>query len=233
MTIITLSREYGSGGDEIAQIICRETGYQYFDKEMIAQAAIETGIAESGMVAFDEQEYRAASFIARLLRRQEAGAEVRIWREDEDGIRKMEVTRLDEDQVKEVVQNAIVTAYRSGNFVIVGRGGQAILRNLPDVLHVRVTASIDERIRRVRNSPEFAAKATLQPGVLSTQYDIRLAAQDLIETHDAASQDYLKRNYGVNWNDPVLYDVVINTTRLDLETAAQMIIEGAKRLENR
>lgn len=232
MAVITISREYGSGGDEIAQIICSATGYQMFDKSLIEQAAAESNISEIGAIAISENEPRAAGFIDRLLRRPSPAGEVRVWREGVDGARTMDAMQLDEDQLRDLVQEAVETAYRRGNFVIVGRGGQAILRDLPGVLHVRVTATIDERILRVRNSPEFIEGQANRSGALASQYDIRLAAQHMIEIHDSASQDYLRRNYGVNWSDSSLYDVSINTTRLNLGTAARMIIEAARLIDS-
>ncbi len=62
--------------------------------------------------------------------------------------------------------------------------------------------------------------------------DTRRAAQDLIEERDAASADYLKRFYGVDWSDPLHYHLVINSGKLSLVLAAQVVIDLVHCLEN-
>ena len=230
MAVITISREFGSGGDEIAQIICRDTGYRMFNKDLIAKAAQEAGLSEGGAIIFTEGEYHVSSFMERLLGRQVPMAEVRVWREDSVGARTVETKTLGEDQFVNLVEKAIESAYRLDNFVIVGRAGQVILGDLPGVLHVRVVASFEERLLRVRSSPQFSGGELHQVGIFSSPVEARRAAQDLIESHDAVSKDYLKRYYGVDWGNQMLYDLLLNTTRLDLKVAAKTVVMAAKQL---
>jgi CMP/dCMP kinase len=230
MAVITISREFGSGGDEIAQIICRETGYQMFNKDLIAKAAIESGLSDSGSIVITEEEYRVSGFLDRLLGRHEPLAEMRVWHENPEGVRTVETKPLNEDQVIDLVQKAIESAYRLDNFVIVGRAGQVILSDLPGVLHVRVIASFEERLLRVRALPQFTGGELHQSGIFASPVEVRRAAQNLIESRDTASKDYLKRNYGVDWDNLMLYDLVVNTTRMDLSVAARMVIEAAKQI---
>jgi cytidylate kinase len=117
------------------------------------------------------------------------------------------VEALDEPQSITWVQDIIRAAYEQGNMVIVGRGGQAILKGLPGVLHVRIEAPLDDRIRRVRD----------QESIGLTE------AQDLVINYDQASADYLSRLYDINWADPAHYDLVINSRQLDIEGAAHLI----------
>jgi cytidylate kinase len=230
MAVITLSRQFGSGGDEIAHLICRETGYQFFNKDMIAKAAQEAGMADSGKLVFSENEYHVDSFLDRLLGRHEPLAEMRVWRESVGGERSVETMSLNEDQVLGLVQRAIESAYRLDKFVIVGRGGQVILSDLPGVLHVRVVASMEERIARVRGLPQFSGGDIHRSGVYASPVEVRRAAQDLIIARDSASQAYLHRNFGVDWDNPILYDLILNTTRLSIEAAARMLVEAATQL---
>jgi cytidylate kinase len=113
-----------------------------------------------------------------------------------------------------------------GNMVIVGRGGQVILGTYPDVLHVRVQAPLEERLQRVRGYPSLAGRT------FSDSVEARRAAQDLIISSDARSEEYMWRFYGVDWSDPQLYHMVINTSKSSLELAASVIIEAARRLES-
>jgi cytidylate kinase len=65
----------------------------------------------------------------------------------------------------------------------------------------------------------------------NTDTELRRAAQDRIVERDAASADYLKRFYKVAWEDPLLYHLVINTGKVSLEQAAQIIVMLAKENE--
>jgi cytidylate kinase len=96
----------------------------------------------------------------------------------------------------------------------VGRGGQAILRDQPGTLHVRVIAPMETRMQVLRNQ-----------GVRGVS-ELKLT----LEHQDRASADYLKRFYSVDWNDAALYDVVINTHRVQIETAAQIIVAAIQQM---
>lgn len=96
-----------------------------------------------------------------------------------------------------------------GNVVIVGRAGQVILRGQPGVLHVRVVAPLDIRAER-----------------LATAHGIALeSARAQVEASDKFRRHYLKRFYRVSWDDPELYDLVVNTGRVSPATAAEMIVQ--------
>ena len=69
MAVITISREVGSGGDQIAHQVCKLLEYRYFDKMLIAQVAREQGISETEVVDFSEDKYRVRGFIDALLGR--------------------------------------------------------------------------------------------------------------------------------------------------------------------
>jgi cytidylate kinase len=127
---------------------------------------------------------------------------------------------MDEAHALACVRKAVETAYQTGNFVIVGRGGQMILKDRPGVLHVRIQSGLEERLLRVRSTPEFTRRK------FNDSVEERRAAQHLIETHDLASAAYLKRFYGVDWTDLSLYHIVINTGKMSLERASQLIVQA-------
>jgi cytidylate kinase len=101
-----------------------------------------------------------------------------------------------------------------------------LLKDLPAVLHVRVMAPLENRLIRVRHSPIMADRK------FADSVEARRAAQELIEKHDDASASYLKRFYNMDWADPGLYHLVINTENLPLETAARIVIEAARALDS-
>jgi cytidylate kinase len=225
MAVITISRLYGSGGDAIAEAICRLTGFRLFDKHILAKAAFEVGLSDHEAVDFCEDTYRMKNLYERLFGAERTVAQVRIWKEDAEGIRRVEERQLNEEEAIHCVQQAIKTAYRLGDYVIVGRGGQVLLKDYPDVLHARVIAPLEDRILRVRNSPTMAGRT------FSDSLDERRFAQRLIEQNDTASADYLKRFYNVDWSDWFLYHLVINTAKMSTEQAATCIVEAIHQVQ--
>ncbi|HVN53864.1 MAG TPA: cytidylate kinase-like family protein [Anaerolineaceae bacterium] len=217
MSVITISRQYGSGGDEVADQLCQQLHYTRFDKRQIAQAALNAGLSDQEIVDYSEENYKVKTFLDILLRRSSPVAQVRIWKEDTSGARIAEAQTLSETAALMLVQKAVMAAYEIGNVVIVGRGGQAILKDYPDVLHIRMEAPIEERIYRV--------KAQIRAGKDSylATIDDRREAQDLITARDTASASYLRQYYGVDWADPLLYHAVLNTGKLGIERTVRAI----------
>jgi CMP/dCMP kinase len=223
MAVITISRQYGSGGDEIAARVSRIMGYRLFDKYLILRAAAESGLTNKDAVDFCEENYKLQGFFDRLYSRTRQAAQAWNW-VDEAG-RAREDFPLDEEMAISLVRKAVSGAYKTGNMVILGRGGQVILQEHHDVLHVRIEAPLENRILAVRGKLLETHSPNRDP------IDARRSAQDLIDTRDASSADYLRRFYGVDWADPMLYHAVFNTGRIDLELTAETIAELAMRLQ--
>jgi cytidylate kinase len=99
--------------------------------------------------------------------------------------------------------------------VIVGRGGQAILRGQPGVLHVRVEAPIEHRVQRLMRRDDYTP----------------IQAELEIEDHDRAARDYVKRYHNLDPTDPMNYQLLINTGLLDLGTAAEVIALAAQQMK--
>jgi cytidylate kinase len=226
MAVITISRQFGSGGDEIADHICQSLGYRHFDKRLIARAAAEAGFSEQEGLDFSEENYKVKNFIDRLAARSRPVAHVRVWKESTTGVRVTEEMQLSEDHALILVQKAVEAAYQNGNVVIIGRGGQILLKGRPDVVHVRIEAPMEDRIQRVKH------QLKLEKNMALDTLDTRRAAQDLIEQRDAASAAYLKSFYGIDWSDPLHYHLVINSGKLSPVSAAQVVIDLVHCLEN-
>jgi cytidylate kinase len=213
MATITISREYGSGGDEIATLVSEKLGYRYFDKNLMAQILSETGLSDTETIDFSEDNYKVRSFLDRLFDRSSTREVSRVnWNEDPTGTRKAESAILNDAQGIALVQGAIRSAYKKGNVVVVGRGGQAILKGLPGVLHVRIHAPLESRFGHIASTGNIRV----------------LGLRKEIAERDQAAADYLKRFYDIDWADATLYDLVISTSQLKVEAAAQMIVDAVK-----
>ena len=221
MAIITISREYGSGGDEIAAWVSEKIGYPLFGKDQIERAAEEVGLSLEEIVDFSEENHKVTSFLDRLFNRIAEASYVRAWGYTEYELPIEERKPIDENTMLLLVQKAIQTAHTTGNLVIVGRGSQVILRDQPDVMHVRIVAPLEERIQRVKQVLKSKRQA------FEADMEIRREAQDLVLERDAASADYIKRFYSKDWNDPMLYHVILNTGKWSVEQAGGMIVDLA------
>ena len=235
MAVITISRQYGSGGDEIAARLCEVLGYHYFDKRMMARIAAEAGLLPSEIVDFSEDNYKMRTFLERLFGRHSSHAvvpsgtgigdptrpRVKVLTpmgiylyETPSGLTFKEEEAPDEAKSIACSEAVIRVAYKHGNVVILGRGGQAILQDKPAVLHVRLVASLDARVQRLHKLENFSLDE----------------ARDIAVKRDQASAEYLKRFYNLDWADPTLYDLVINTTKLGLEGVTQLIVAAVEHL---
>jgi CMP/dCMP kinase len=208
MAVITISRQYGSEGDEIAANVCQILGYQSFDKNLMLKVAAEVGLTEGEVVDFTEDQHRVRSFLDRLL-----GSPSPVVTQSHSW---SEVKVIDAADSIPLVQSIIRAAYKHDNIVIVGRGGQAVLHNDPGVLHVRIEAPLETRISRVQ----------LREGL--TTHEL---AHNVVIQHDRAAADYLKRFYNVDWADALLYHLILNAGRWSIESASYLIVNAVNQLQ--
>jgi len=222
MTIITISRQYGSGGDEIAERLCAILGYHQFGKKDIAKAAAEVGLSDHEIVDYSDDNYKVKNFFGRLFKRPIRIAQAQIWKEDEKGIRSPEYASISIESALTLVQKAIKTAYLADNMIIVGRGGMKILKGLPNVLHVRIEADMEDRVQNI--------KTRVRHNRHGNYADIgsRRQAQEMIDTRDEASAEYIKQYYNCNWDDISLYDMVFNTSQSSIDRVARAIAERVR-----
>jgi cytidylate kinase len=213
MTVITVSREMGSGSDEIVEKVCNLLSYTYVNKFLLADTAKKMKISEVDFFDLNEEEYIFRSFIEKLLGRNEiVQAEViseDLFAGDPEQFR---VKFWDVEDTVTVLRSLIKELSKKGNMVIVGRGGQAILKDEKDTLHVRIIAPFDKRVDRIMKSQDI------------TKDD----AKKYIRERDRAAAQYLKRFYKIDWNDPSLYDLWINTGKLNSEQSAAAIVAAVK-----
>jgi len=213
MAVVTFSRQFGSGGDEIAARVGELLHYRYFDKQLMLQVASEMGLCHDGILDLSEDRFEVRHFLSRLF---QAGPRIKVWGTDEAGQYTLSDQELNADRCIDLIKQTIQAVYEQGYTIIVGRGGQAILHDQPDVLHVRVVAPLKDRIARLRDQ-----------GVRGIA-EIKLA----INQHDKATAEYLKRFYDINWNDASLYHLVVNTGKMTIENASQLIVTAVKQIQS-
>jgi CMP/dCMP kinase len=215
MAVITISREVGSEGDQIALRVCELLGYRYLDKLLLAQVAREQGISETEVVDFSEDKYRLRGFIDALLGRSARVALATTVATTTRGVVTRFVHPVDEEMAAAFVSSTIRALWTRGRVVVVGRGGQAILRDVVGVLHVRIIGRREDRIWRMMQAEGLTRDAALR----------------MLDERDRATAQYLRRFHGINWADPTLYHLTLNTSLMTRETVAGIIAAAARRLE--
>lgn len=203
MSVITISRQYGSYGDAVAELVCDRLGYRCLDKNLMRELAAQAGLKPNKVIShLSEDQYRPRTLVERFFA--DAGPYSRhpvMWAE-------YGAEKGREQLATELIIQLIQAAYQKGNVVIVGRGGQVVLREKPDVLHVRLVAPLGIRIRRHQIRAGLNAEA---------------AREEVLE-RDLASAEFIQSYYGADVADPSLYDLIINTGGLSLAVAADLII---------
>jgi cytidylate kinase len=218
MAVITISRQFGSGGRAVAARVCELLGYRYFDKEMIAQIAAEVGLSENEVLDFSEEHYKGRNFMELLLwPGPYTVAEIPAWIKEPGGTETAYIKKLDQLEFTNLIRATILGAYDRGKVVIVGRGGQAILADLPDVLHVRLEAPLDARLSRVER----------QVGCSTAEAEL------LVADRDRAVAKYLGDIFKIRPDDPQWYHLILNLGKWSLEAAAQIIVNAASLLETK
>src|SRR6266699_756560 len=197
MCAVTISREYGSGGGEIAARLAKRLQWQLIDHEVVVRVAQKLQVSEEEAEDHDERVESLASRIFKSLQVIQPTMPVAIEIPLSIDSRAFHIAR------SQVIEGAVA----SGHVVIVGRGAQAHLAQRRDVLHVRIVAPLETRIAYVmsREGLDYAA------------------AQARILQKDQERARYLQTFYHRQPGDPHLYDLVLNTGILDLESAVDVI----------
>ena len=183
MAVITVSRQVGSLGTEMAQVVAERLRYEYVDKEKIAKALGTYGLPEPQLEKFDEKKPP-------------------FW----------DSWQVQRKKFQHFLEAVIYDFAMKGNVVIVGRGGQVLLRGLPGVLNLRVIAPFELRLKRI-----LAEKGG----------DEKQAAR-LLRRNDRDSEGFIRTFFDINWDDAALYDIVLNSQKISLPTAVAVVLQGAQ-----
>jgi CMP/dCMP kinase len=185
---ITISRQVSSRGDDLAVQVAQRLGWRIISRELINKAALAAGAPQVALAEIDELDFLG-------LR-----PSPREWR-----------------AYREQVQGIIQALAEIGDIVIVGRGGQIVLQDRPEVLHLRVVAPLEKRVSWLQETE------SLSPQVA----EARLSQSDKRRT------GYVQRSYKVNPNDPALYHLTINTGCFDLTQAVGLVVQAFETLTTR
>lgn len=201
--VITIEREYGSGGAEIAKRVADRLGWKLWDQLLTNEIGRQMG-CDCRLV--EEHEEKRDPLFYRLFMAFMRGSH-------EGSLNAPGLKMADTDCIREVAERVVKSAAQSGECVIVGRGSAYYLQGRPDALHVFVYAPLGEKVRR------------LQAGGKSESEAVHLA-----ETVDRDRAAFIHKYFGVEWPDRHRFHLMINST-LGEETAVETILNNVTMLE--
>lgn len=237
MKVITFSRQLGSHGEDIAVRVARALDLRLIDAGTINQAAQRAGVPRVALAELEHEGERGlANQVLKALRtmpllRSTSSSSESVADEREPtywGFSSVTIpfTGLFSPTVPPI--SASLEGYvrmvglvirglaHEGNVLILGRGGQVLLRDHPGALHVQTVAPFAHRVE------EIMARHGLP----------RRDAQNRVRASDRARFDYLRRYHNADWLDPTLYHLVLNADRLTVATAIDLIVAAQKAVES-
>jgi len=195
--VLTVNREFGSGGGRIAESIAGWLGWKLLDRDIIDAIAYAAHVEKSVVRHYDEH---VDSWLRRINQQAMRSAALAA------GLELGEGSVFDAEQMVKLTQKIVEEAHTEGNCVIVGRGSQCILQHKPDVYHVFVYAPYKERILRLRKRLEKCANV-----------------EQRIRTVDEERAKYLQQHFGKSWCNIHLYDLMISSHEDEDETARAVL----------
>jgi cytidylate kinase len=208
MAIVTIARLTGSGGDIIASQVADGLGYGLVDSSIIIRVAEDAGVSIEHAKSLDE---RSESKTIEWLKSIMIPRTEKFLREK--GKYMDETSRLNPEGYLEYVKNVLVGLAEKGNIVIVGRGGQYILKDWENAFHIRIVADMNSRIYWIREHYKISETEAL----------------DRIKKSDSMRRNFIERNFHAGWDDPLAYHMVVNSSILGIDLTSNFLIETAKK----
>ena len=195
--IITIEREYGSGGGEIAQLLATQLGWKLWDQLLTEEIA---RLANCPKAVVEVREERTDPLYYRLFKSFLRGSY-------EGSLNAHKLNLVDSESILDITERVVQHAAKKGNSVIVGRGSQHFLRNHADTLRVFLSAPRENKVRRL-----------LARGKSEKE------AQQLVDTVDRERADFIQKYFHVEWPDRAIYHTMINTAIGD-DAVVHMILD--------
>lgn len=192
--IVTISREYGSGGRIIGKLLAEKLNVPFYDKEILDMAAEQSGYSRELM---EGTELKAKSSFAYNL------ASALSFNEGVSG------SPLSVNEKMFLAQFQVIKEIgETDKAVIVGRCADYVLRDMPGVTNVFIYAEQEDRIRRA----------------IDVYGDDPQKAKEIVATYDKARQNYYNYHTGLRWGEFKNYNLAINSSYISEEEAANLIV---------
>jgi cytidylate kinase len=203
MSVITISRLYGSGGSEVAARVASALGWSLFDNAVVDAVAARLGVAPAEVAAREE---RSPSLVERLVDTMALGSQE--WLSQLSASKRGPT----EEQLVEVTRHIVEEGLGRGPAVVVGRGAQAMLAARADTLHVFCYAPRTALIAR-----------SMERDGLDEERATRL-----VDNTNAQREQWVRKHFNRAWREHSNYHLSLNTEWLGIETSANIIVAAAR-----
>lgn len=211
MPVVTIGREFGAGGEPVGRLVAERLGSPFADHSLMDVVASRLGLPGADVDVLDE---RPGSLLERLLAALgsahmdlSAAHEVAAWVPPH-----ADPTIDARKAVLDVTQQVILELARTGDAVIVGRAAAFVVRGVPHATHVFLRAPQKVRVRWARETLGLDEEA----------------ARRKVKETDANRAAYVRQIYGHDWSHPGHYDLVLDTHRLGVEGAADLVLAAVR-----
>ena len=194
--IVTIEREYGCGGGEIARLVAKHLGWKVWDQLLTEEIA---RLANCSKAAVEVREERTDPLYYRLFKSFLRGSY-------EGSINAPKLNLVDSETILRITRRVVEHAAERGNCVIVGRGSQQFLKNRPDTMRVFLYAPREDKVRRLLARGKSGQEA-----------------EQLVDTVDRERADFIQKYFNVEWPDRSIYHGMMNTAIGD-EAVLQIIL---------
>jgi CMP/dCMP kinase len=201
--LVTISRQFGSGGSAIAAQVATQLGWRLLDDTIVDAIAQEMGVSADTVRALDE---RQPPLLTRLADTLALGASEVL-----SPAAGAAVLSADE-RIVETTRLVMEAAVAQGPVVVVGRGAQVVLGEHTDAIHVFCYAPRDALARRIAERESLSVSA----------------AERLVDEVNHQRAASVRRHYGRSWGVPEIYHLCLNTEWLGIERAAEVIVRAAQ-----
>ena len=198
--IISVGRQLGSGGHDVAKLLAQRFGCTFYDREILNIAAKESGFCEKFFEQTDEQK----GFMKSLFHTHMPFVADNSFYNN----------NFSEESLFKFQSDAIRKAAEEGPCVFVGRCADYILRDFPNSVDIFVTANEEDRVARVSRSKMCDANT----------------ARKLIEKKEEERSEYYNYYTGKTWGEAKSYDICINSSILGIEKTAEFLAEYVRKV---
>jgi cytidylate kinase len=205
LKIVTVEREYGCGGGEIAQRLAERLGWKLWDQALTEEIA---HLAHCPQAVVEQREERTDPLYYRLFKSFLRGSY-------EGSLNAPKLNLVDSENILKITQRVVLHAAGKGDCVIVGRGSQLFLSSRPDTFRVFLYAPREDKVRRLLSRGKNEREA-----------------QELVDTVDRERAGFIEKYFHVEWPDRAVYHVMINTAAGD-EAVVQTIVNFMKAYDSK
>jgi cytidylate kinase len=204
--IVTISRQAASRGEQVAQVVAQQLGVPLVDPEAVHRAAARIELQKENL-ADPQRAERLGERLAHL-----AVVLAAEPPEDTGWVLAPVPSSMEDGGYRRAIESMLRALAESGNVVIAGFPAQVLLAKAPRAVHALVVAPLPLRVQRM---------------VLREDLPFR-TAERVLRDADRDRAEFYRRLYNVTWDDPTLYDTVLNSARLGVDRAARVILSAVK-----